>query len=375
MPDADAACQPCEPAEAVGVEAPWLAAGVQYQRKFASARAPSSEGASSSDELLLGGKPCAALLCWPYIKGADTCGCQGTLAHVLRGACGRAINGALGRCASKTVACRGVNCRAALHPTAEDIRAALGAWWQETKGEPPVFALAASQRQPRSHGTSAAKGERSAASAAEGGGGTPARCTLPAARVVELLRAHEADSPYIAAFLEAPYLQSMLDDESLRALLAMRSRVKEVSEAFSVCEVVRSVAGAERIQGGGEGMVVFDVCSGKGLGATLLSFLLPKGKIVMLDANGHMELSHVQARPNLSFRHLDIFSDGAPALLREEAAGASFVMALGMHLCGALSPRLIDLAVAVDAIDAMALCPCCLKGSHGKAVAHAAKAR
>ena len=41
----------------------------------------------------------------------------------------------------------------------------------------------------------------------------------------------------------------------------------------------------------------------------------------MLDANGHMELAHVTARPNLTFSHLDIFSAGAPALLRREAAG------------------------------------------------------
>lgn len=36
-------------------------------------------------------------------------------------------------------------------------------------------------------------------------------------------------------------------------------------------------------------------------------------------------------------------------------------LVVGMHLCGALSPRLIDLVVAVESIDAMVLCPCCLK--------------
>mmetsp|Transcript_10353 Transcript_10353/g.30894 ORF Transcript_10353/g.30894 Transcript_10353/m.30894 type:complete len:156 (+) Transcript_10353:238-705(+) len=138
----------------------------------------------------------------------------------------------------------------------------------------------------------------------------------------------------------------MLLDERLRRLLCMRSRVKEVSEASSMCEAVRSLAGAERMSSGGEGMVVFDVCSGKGLGATLLSFLLPRGRVVMLDSNGGMDLSHLRARPNLSFRHVDLFSADTPAVLREEAAGASYVVAVGMHLCGALSPRLIDLAVA-----------------------------
>ena len=45
-------------------------------------------------------------------------------------------------------------------------------------------------------------------------------------------------------------LEEMLDDERLRALLAMRSRVKEVTEAWSVCEQVRAatVLAAVRLQ-------------------------------------------------------------------------------------------------------------------------------
>ena len=88
-----------------------------------------------------------------------------------------------------------------------------------------------------------------------------------------------------------------------------------------------------------------------------------------------MDLAHVCARPNVSFRHVDIFSSQLPALVRREAEGAAVCIAVGMHLCGPLSPRLIDLAFAVDAIDALLLCPCCLKGGHGKAVAVTAKER
>ena len=64
-----------------------------------------------------------------------------------------------------------------------------------------------------------------------------------------------------------------------------------------------------------------------------------------------------------------------PALVRQEAEGAAVCIAVGMHLCGPLSPRLIDVAFAVDAIDALLLYPCCLKGGHGKAVALSAKER
>ena len=258
-------CEPCEPSEQPtwssarsSAEAPWLAAGVQYQRKFTSAR---SEGSERSEELWLCGSPCASLLCWAHITGAGTCTCEGKLAHILHGACGRAINGALGR-TGKSGGCLGTRCRAVLHPTSDDIRAALGAWWQQTRGEPPVFTMVASERQAKTSENTAARGERSLASSAEGG--AAARCTLPATRVVELLTSHAADSEYIEAFLAAPFLQEMLEDDRLRSLLAMRSRVKEVSEAYSVCELVRSIAGPERMANGGEGVVVFDVCSGKG---------------------------------------------------------------------------------------------------------------
>ena len=51
--------------------------------------------------------------------------------------------------------------------------------------------------------------------------------------------------------------------------------------------MVREMVGPEALARGGEGVVVLDVCSGKGLGATVLSYLLPRGKVVMIDANGN----------------------------------------------------------------------------------------
>ena len=46
-----------------------------------------------------------------------------------------------------------------------------------------------------------------------------------------------------------------------------------------------------------------------------------------------------------------------------------------MHLCGALSPRLIDLAFGLDEVDGLVLCPCCVKGGLGGACRRAAKER
>ena len=89
----------------------------------------------------------------------------------------------------------------------------------------------------------------------------------------------------------------------------------------------------------------------------------------MIDANANMELSHVAARPNLAFLRADLYAASTVAAITAEARAARACVLTGMHLCGALSPKLIDVAVAVEDVDALVLCPCCLKGAHGAAVA------
>ena len=47
--------------------------------------------------------------------------------------------------------------------------------------------------------------------------------------------------------------------------------------------------------------------------------------------------------------------------LDEMGAGAGACVWVGTHLCGSLSPRLIDLFARIDALDGLVLCPCCLR--------------
>ena len=118
----------------------------------------------------------------------------------------------------------------------------------------------------------------------------------------------------------------------------------------------------------GSGVGILDVCSGKGLTAMLLSRLLPEARVVMLDVARDMDLSHVAARPNLQFVELDLFSAEAAASLHAALEGATVGIAIGVHLCGALSPRLVALAAGLERINAFALSPCCLKGNLGQLV-------
>ena len=65
----------------------------------------------------------------------------------------------------------------------------------------------------------------------------------------------------------------------------------------------------------------------------------------MVDSDGRMDLGHVAALPAVDFVQADVYSPGCKALIASlcRGDGIRFCVLAGMHLCGSLSPRLIDL--------------------------------
>ena len=112
------------------VEPTWSAAGVEYQRKFASARAAAKD--QEPCELTINQLPVNSVICWDYIRGLP-CRCDGTRAHVLQGACSSAINAAIGR--RVRTGCRpGLSsCASSSHPSVDELCAALALWWREVE--------------------------------------------------------------------------------------------------------------------------------------------------------------------------------------------------------------------------------------------------
>ena len=128
--------------------------------------------------------------------------------------------------------------------------------------------------------------------------------------------------------------------------------------------------------GDGDGAVIIDVCSGKGIGALMLGFALPRAQVVALDANTEMDLAHFRACQNISFRLVDVFSSVFPALVVQTLAGADWAALVGTHLCGALSPRLVSVfRRCLLSVHCMVLSPCCFKGWGGKDAQKRAKVR
>ena len=329
-------------------------------------------------EATLGGTPATDLFCWNFVLGRGACNCNGTKAHLFEKACGGAINAAMGGlhiCRRTPEECLHA------HPDPKEVTAALGAWWSARNGGcPPVWSVAAPLASKENHALHG--GERAVATASgmeEGHGGKPV--TVPLALQLERLAKHEASSAYVHRFLREPFLEEFRCSEPLRSLLAMRKAAKEVSEAYGAIACARELLVAPQAAGrvgvDGRGVVFLDVCSGRGLTAVLLSFILPGARVVLFDANGAMDLAHVASRPQLRFCHLDLFGASASGALRQaaEAEGATVAIALGTHLCGALSPRLIDLCVRVPSIHGLVLSPCCLRGALGARISQAAKRR
>ena len=170
-------------------------------------------------------------------------------------------------------------------------------------------------------------------------------------KVRERLTRHADDgATNVHRLLDAPWSDEALASDATRRLLSRRGCVKEICEAFAAADVVRTLAPAAAADG--SGLTILDVCSGSGLGAAVLSRVWPEARVVMLDSNREMDLAHVSERANLDFIELDLFAKNAAAVLSDASAGAGTCVVLGVHLCGALSPRLITLCAHVDGIDA-----------------------
>ena len=180
-----------------------------------------------------------------------------------------------------------------------------------------------------------------------------------------MLQRRVGDSAHLASLLAAPWLERALEDDRTRRLFAGNSKAvrKEATEAWAVIGQVRHVLRELGLPTDGAGATLLDVCSGKGMTALCLAMEFPRARVVMLDSNGDMDLGHCRAVDNLRFEQVDLFARDAADALTACARGGRGCIAIGMHLCGALAPRLLTLAARCQAVDAAVVCPCCLKGS------------
>lgn len=122
-------------------------------------------------------------------------------------------------------------------------------------------------------------------------------------------------------------------------------------------EVVVRDEGERDGLGDGEGIVFFDLCSGKGFTSILLAHRYPKARVLMFDKNEKMNLRHLESRHlvrRVTFHPADLYDDDTAAVVRDAVAlhGAKGSAIVGVHLCGDLARRAIELwdTCGVDAL-------------------------
>ena len=116
----------------------------------------------------------------------------------------------------------------------------------------------------------------------------------------------------------------------------------------------------------GEPRLIIDLCCGKGLLSMILSYEWPCCHVVMIDNNPKMNMAHVDTRAQLTYHASDLHSDACAHMLSRTLAAAreadprACCVAVGVHLCGHLSPRAIHLFGSNPTLDTLLLVPCCL---------------
>ena len=216
---------------------------------------------------------------------------------------------------------------------------------------------------------------------------------------------------HLARFKAAPYLQQLLDAPEFSPMLSRQSKQlkKELIEAYAIVEVLERQLASD--EASAPVAAIVDLCSGKGFMSAILALEFPSTRVIMVDIDQRIKTGHVGALPNLRFVRADIMGSAFAAQLTAALAaavddsisggrgssgsssssngggggrgehigergncqeGAATVMsdrymgdrgrciAVGMHLCGSLAPRAIELFGGCVQLDALVLVPCCL---------------
>lgn len=194
-----------------------------------------------------------------------------------------------------------------------------------------------------------------------------------------LLRGESVRSnPYLRAFAASGLPEVMMADDNFSSWTNIKGRVlrKEIAEASAAASrIPRAVAKARGLPaaaadgtcaddplGDGDGVVLFDLCSGKGFTSIFLSHRYPKARILMFDFDRKMNLKHLPSlAPRVSFHRLNLYDDEVERLVSDAVIshGDRGSCVVGVHLCGDLSRRAIELWDRCG-VDGLVLSPCCL---------------
>jgi len=125
---------------------------------------------------------------------------------------------------------------------------------------------------------------------------------------------------------------------------------KEITEASAVRERIKDYLIRD------PSYAVVDVACGKGFLSTLVALMHPKTRVIAVDADEGADRSHFKHLKNATFVRTNIMEEEFERLVRE--AGEKVILT-GIHLCGELSERFLEVARSCPNVKVAVLMPCC----------------
>ena len=193
-----------------------------------------------------------------------------------------------------------------------------------------------------------------------------ARASASGRRALDYVRFDDGNA-HGRAFERSALRRAMARDPAFDSMARHRNVKKEITEAHGALAQVRR---ALRTRGGGgedgDGLVLVELCSGRGFVSLVLADAFPKARIYMIDRDTTMDVSHVETYggERMSFHALDLHSTACEEFVRGVADDAETrgqtVVLVGVHLCGTLSHRAIELYERIERAVAIVVAPCCL---------------
>lgn len=189
----------------------------------------------------------------------------------------------------------------------------------------------------------------------------------------ERARRDEEPNPLLAGFWAEPRLTparlEVLCAPALHSFTQRGGFTREFTEVAAMLRALKAIVRPDGAAGAAgaaaateaEPWHVIDLCCSKSFLATLVAVLYPEFRVTAIDRVDERFLPHFGAAgiSNITYLRRDVEAAGfADECSRLSEDGRTIV--LGMHLCGTLSLRALDLFRSLPNVHALVLAPCCL---------------
>lgn len=158
--------------------------------------------------------------------------------------------------------------------------------------------------------------------------------------------------------------------ESFALLHAVQECHDRLTDTFNICQPITSDNNDNTLDL--KNIFMIDLCSGKGITSALASALFPHGgnHFLSIDKMNAHTVPHYffLDEERISYMSRDIFNKRMLGqlqdLVQKHTNKGRTTILVGMHCCGILSERVIEIFESIPEIQGIVLSPCCLPKSH-----------